>query len=105
MIADRRRIAQFLNNLFTNAARHSPESSPIRVEAVREGVHVAISVADGGRGVAPDRLPFLFRKHALGGGADEVVHHGLGPAICEGLVAAHGGRIRAENPGLTRGGS
>ena len=103
VMADRRRIAQVLNNLFTNAARHSPESSPIRAEAVRDGGHVVISVADQGRGVAPEQLPFLFRKHTRGDGRDEAVRHGLGLSICKGLVEAHGGRIRAESPGLGQG--
>ena len=50
VMADRRRIVQVLNNLFSNASKHSPESSPIRVAAVRDGVHIAISVSDEGRG-------------------------------------------------------
>ena len=62
-MADRRRVVQVLNNLFSNAARHAPESSPIRVEASRDGVHVAVSVRDQGQGIAPERLPHLFRKH------------------------------------------
>ena len=53
VMADRRRIGQVLNNLFANAARHSPESSPIRVSAVREGVYVEVSISDEGRGIAP----------------------------------------------------
>ena len=97
-MADRRRIVQVLNNLFANAARHAPESSPIRVSAVREDAHVAVSVADEGRGVAPERLPQLFNKHA-GAGEGAKAGHGLGLAICKGLVEAHGGRIRAESAG------
>ena len=54
-LADRRRIVQVLNNLVSNASRHAPDSSPIRVTAMREGVHLTISVADEGRGVAPER--------------------------------------------------
>ncbi len=97
-MADRERIAQVLNNLFSNAARHAPETSPIRVEAARDGTHVAISVSDEGRGFPPDELPRLFRKRAsLRGGT------GLGLAICKGLVEAHGGRIRAESGGPGRG--
>ena len=42
VMADRRRIEQVLNNLLSNAARHSPESSPIRVGAERDGAHVAV---------------------------------------------------------------
>ncbi len=95
-MADRRRIVQVLNNLFANAARHAPESSPVRVAAVREGGHVEVSVADEGRGVAPELLPRLFDKHA---GEGSKAGYGLGLAICKGLVEAHGGRIRAESPG------
>ena len=46
VMADPGRIVQVLNNLFSNASRHSPESSPIRVAAARDGLHVAISVSD-----------------------------------------------------------
>ena len=102
VMADRRRLVQVLNNLFSNASRHSPQSCPIRVDGAREGVHVAISVSDEGRGVPAERLPHLFRKHAGGdraGGAGS----GLGLAICKGLVEAHGGRIWAESRGPGRG--
>ena len=60
--ADRRRIVQVIGNLLSNASRNSPDSSSIKVAAVRDGVHVAISVADEGRGIPADRLPHLFRK-------------------------------------------
>ena len=46
VMADPRRIVQVLNNLFANAARHAPETSPIRVSAVREEAHVAVAVTD-----------------------------------------------------------
>ena len=60
--ADRRRVVQVLGNLLSNAARHSPALSVIRVSAVRDGVHVAVSVADEGRGIPAESLPHLFRK-------------------------------------------
>ena len=105
-MADRRRIVQVLNNLLANAARHSPASSPIRVAAERDGVHVAVSVADEGEGVAPELLPHLFRKHVPAGDGDAgdgLRRMGLGLAICKGLVEAHGGRIRAESDGAGPG--
>ena len=105
-MADRRRIVQVLNNLFSNASRHAPESLPIRVTAVREGVYIAISVADEGRGVTPERLPHLFRKHAGFAGGDRegaLGAAGLGLAICKGLVQAHGGRIRVASGGAGQG--
>ena len=99
VLADRQRIVQVLNNLLANAARHAPETSPIRVAAVRDGVYVAVSVTDEGRGVAPERLPSLFRQYDDERGAAG----GLGLAICKGLVEAHGGRIHAESGGLGLG--
>ena len=100
VMADRRRVAQVLNNLLANAARHAPESSAIRVAAVHEDAAVAISVSDEGQGVAPQQLSQLFRKHP---DSRAPAGYGLGLAICKGLVEAHGGRIRAESAGLGRG--
>ncbi len=107
VMADRERVAQVIGNLLSNAARHSPETSPIAVAAAPEGAHVAVSVRDGGRGVPPEMLGRLFSKHvaltgedAAGGGTGP---GGLGLAICKGLVEAHGGRIRAESEGLGKG--
>ena len=109
VMADRRRIVQVLNNLLSNAAAHSRASSPIRIGAERDGVHVAFSVSDEGAGIAPDRLPHLFRKYAAVDAAHDAADGengswgGLGLAICKGLVEAHGGRIRAESEGPGRG--
>ncbi|MDE2940713.1 MAG: response regulator [Chloroflexota bacterium] len=103
VMADRRRIVQVLNNLLWNAARHSPHSAPIRVEAERDGPHVAISVQDEGRGVPPDRLPHLFLRHGQADGSGAGPGIGLGLSICRGLVEAHGGRIRAESGGVGQG--
>ena len=102
VMADERRIVQVLNNLFSNAARHSPTTSRIHVAAVREGIEVAISVTDEGRGIPPERLAHLFRKYTETGvrdGEREPAGFGLGLVICKGLVEAHGGRIRAESAG------
>ena len=106
VMVDARRIVQVLTNLLTNAARHSPVSSPIHVSAVLDELHVAVSVADEGRGIAPDALPYLFKKRSplavqnedrgLGGS-------GLGLLISKGLVEAHGGRIWAQSPELSQG--
>ena len=106
VMADRRRIVQALGNLLSNAAHHSNELSPIRVAAVRDGVHVAFSVADDGVGVPAERLPHLFRKFSRLDGEERgraIAGSGLGLAICKGIVEAHGGRIRAESDGLGLG--
>ena len=107
VMADRRRILQVLGNLLSNAARSSPGDSPITVSAARDGVHVAVSVSDQGRGVPAELLPELFRRFPRGfsaGHAGSVDGSGLGLAICRGIVEAHGGRIRAESAGPGRRG-
>ena len=98
VLADRARVVQVLGNLLANAARHAPPS-PIRVAAALDGGHVELSVADGGRGVAPEELPNLFRKYAGRAPGAGASGRGLGLAICKGIVEAHGGRIRAESAG------
>ena len=99
VMADRRRIVQVIGNLLSNAARHSPEDSVIRVSAEREGGQVEVSVADQGRGIPAEDLPLLFRKFSRMEDRDTAGDTGLGLAICKGIVEAHGGRIRAESDG------
>ncbi len=108
VLADRRRVAQVLNNLLSNAARHSGSSASIGVRVRREGLHVALSVADRGRGISAEQLPQLFRKYARlegepGGRGPAGAGAGLGLAICKGIVEAHGGRIWAESEGADLG--
>ena len=99
VLADRRRIVQVLGNLLSNAARHSPGSSPIMVTAVEEGVHVALSVTDQGRGIPAENMSHLFRKFSRIRSEDQGGDTGLGLAVCKGIVEAHGGRIWAESDG------
>ena len=103
VMADRRRMVQVLGNLLSNAARHSPEPSVIRVSARRYGVYAAVSVADEGRGIPAESLSDLFRKFSRAQTEEQGGHTGLGLAICEGIVKAHGGRIWAESDGPGKG--
>ena len=106
VMADRQRIVQVLSNLLSNAAKYSPESSVIQVTAVREDLHVAVTVADEGIGISAEQLPHLFRKFSrIDGeaGEREIGGSGLGLAICKGVVEAHGGRIWAESDGMGQG--
>ena len=64
---------------------------------------LAISVADEGAGVPAERLPHLFSKQAGAGDGSPLAGTGLGLAISKGIVEAHGGRIRAESPGVGQG--
>jgi PAS domain S-box-containing protein len=90
--ADRTRVLQVLDNLLSNAIRHSPEGGPVQVRLEPSGDGLVFAVADQGPGIPETDRPHLFEKFwqgkgKSGGGA------GLGLAICKGIVEAHGGRI------------
>ncbi len=102
VMADRRRIVQVLGNLLSNAAKHSPESSPIHVAVSVEDIHVQFSVSDHGDGLSSDLLMQLFKKFSPINGEERgqtLGSSGMGLAICKGIVEAHGGRIWAESDG------
>ena len=87
------RIRQVLVNLIANALHYAPEGSSVRVTCKRERGAIAISVADEGKGIAPEVLPHLFERFAK---SDDSRGSGLGLAIARRLVEAHGGTICAE---------
>ena len=103
--ADGHRIVQVLHNLFSNASNYSRDWSSVRVTAWLHDAHVVISVDDEGKGIASEHLHRLFTKFArIDAGEDaRISGHGLGLAICKGIVEAHGGRIWAESDGEGRG--
>ena len=100
--ADRQRVVQVLSNLLTNAARHSPESSTIHLNATQDEFQIVMSVSDEGWGIPAENLPHLFRKFSRIEGEHHGRDTGLGLAICKGIIEAHGGRIWAasDGPGL-----
>ena len=93
------RLRQVLDNLLTNAIKYSPDGGRIDVRAWCTEQEIAISVADQGIGLPPDKIGRLFEKfyrvdNAL---AHRVRGSGLGLAIVKHLVDAHGGRIWVES--------
>lgn len=97
-------IDQVLTNLIENAVKYAPRGTEVRVTAARERDCVRIAVADGGPGVPPEALPYLFEpfyRVPAGRGARvdaaRVAGSGLGRAVAKGLVEAHGGRVWAES--------
>lgn len=97
--ADAERLAQVLANLLDNALRHTPSGGKVAVRLSDTGSHYAVAVEDSGPGIPPEDLERVFerfyrvdRSRARGRGGT-----GLGLAIARRIVAAHGGRLWAEN--------
>ncbi len=96
---DIQRVGRVLNNLVSNAIRHTPPGGKVSVHATRQADSVLVTVQDSGEGIATEDLPFIFERFYRGeksrsrdtGGA------GLGLAIARGIVEAHGGSIRVES--------
>lgn len=96
---DTQAIGRVLNNLISNALRHTPAGGAIQVRARRTNQGVEVSVRDTGEGIRAEDLPHVFERFYRGeksrnrgtGGA------GLGLAIARGIVRAHGGDIRVES--------
>ena len=94
-------INQVVLNLLVNAAQATPESggSIVVRTSMRDARHVAIEVADNGKGIPKDVLPKIFdpffTTKEVGKGT------GLGLSISYRIVEAHGGRIDVDSrPGV-----
>lgn len=102
---DPRRVGQVVANLLSNAAKFSPENSPIDLTVENGGDLVTVHVRDQGRGIAEDQMHVLFQKFSQIPEASNPAHggNGLGLAICKGIVEAHGGRVWAQSGGPGQG--
>ncbi len=90
---DRARLAQVTANLLDNAIRHSPTGGTVTLTARTTDEGWALTVADEGPGLSPERAERLFHRFAPGG--DEGGGTGLGLAIAAWIASMHGGTIRA----------
>ena len=89
-------MIQALMNLLDNAVKYAPPEAPIEVEAYPEAGDVILAVKDRGPGLPEAELERIFHKfYRLDPGG--VGGTGLGLSITQGIVAAHNGRVWAQN--------
>lgn len=98
--SDGDRLAQVLTNLIDNALRHTPPGGLVTISATLEPNALNVSVSDTGDGIPSNALPHIFERFyqadpSRSGGKDRGA--GLGLAIAQEIVLAHGGTLHAES--------
>ncbi|GMA34508.1 sensor histidine kinase [Demequina litorisediminis] len=89
-------LERVVENLVSNAVRHTPAGTPVLVSAAADDAEVVIRVADSGPGVPQSRKEAMFEAfQRLDGGADGGV--GLGLAVADGLARTVGAQVVAED--------
>ncbi len=117
VLMDTQAIGRVLNNLLSNALRHTPAGGRVslwvRRSAARGGARngarsgardgaqgVEVTVSDTGEGIRAQDLPHIFERFYRGDAArsrQRGTGAGLGLAIARGIVHAHGGDIQVES--------
>ena len=98
VLGDAHQLRQVLGNLLRNALVHTPAGTPVEV-VVAAGDDVRVDVRDHGPGLPGDDPAALFERfwRAEGGRERGRAGAGLGLAIVDAIVEAHGGRVSAAN--------
>ncbi len=101
---DENSLRQVAVNLLGNAVEHTPPGTRAAVTLTADDHQVNLVVADNGPGIPAAFLPDVFKRFARADSAREHTsgESGLGLAIVEAIVHAHGGTITATSePGST----
>ena len=97
-------VRRIMENLVSNAIKHTPVGTPIRISIARGDGRVNVAVHDKGGGVPPQARAKIFEKFGTVESRQERAYHsvGLGLAFCKLAIEAHGGTIGV-NPGVPVG--
>lgn len=97
--ADPDLLRRLVANLLSNALKHTPEGTTIRLMARFDeaSAWAALIVADNGPGIEPALQAKLFGRYVRGGGRNESGSTGLGLTFCKLVAEAHGGAISVES--------
>jgi len=102
---DAERLQQVVWNLLSNAVKFAPKGGRVEVRLERADSHVEIAVADNGRGIKPEFLPYVFERFRQedSGMNRQQGGLGLGLAIVRHIVEMHGGTVHAASEGPGKG--
>ena len=97
--ADAKLLVQVLINLLDNAVKHTSPDGEISISVEKQSNCVQFTVKDCGKGISAEDLPHIFEMYytTAHSPSDAQKGMGLGLAICDAVVKAHGGQISAAN--------
>jgi two-component system sensor histidine kinase BaeS len=93
LVGDPLRLEQALQNLASNALRHTPPGGTVRLGATREDGRVTITVTDNGIGIPDEHLPHVFDRFYKADQSRSAGGSGLGLSIVKAIVERHGGTV------------
>ena len=93
LVGDPHRLEQAVQNLASNALRHTPPGGRIRLAASREAGTVKVIVADNGMGIPAEHLPHVFDRFYKADQSRSKSGSGLGLSIVKAIVERHGGTV------------
>ncbi len=103
-LASESKIRKVLQNLLDNAIRYTPSGHiVVTVRSTTDGA--SVSVRDTGIGIAPEDLSLIFTPFGTLGRPEQqrTSGAGLSLAVCQVIIANHGGTMTAHSDGLGRG--
>lgn len=91
-------FVRVLDNLMSNAIKHNPEDTEIRLKIICEQDHKIIHISDNGRGMDETYVKHLFDRYYRGTSTSERTEgEGLGMSIAYAIVELHGGQIQVQS--------
>ena len=95
IVCDPKRLRQVFLNILDNAAKHGGAGKRIETDMRFENGHVVVRIRDFGPGIPEDEIPLVTKKFYKG--SSKARGSGIGLAVCDEIVAMHGGTLTLEN--------
>jgi signal transduction histidine kinase/DNA-binding response OmpR family regulator len=90
---DAEKLEHVLENLVSNAVKHTPAGGRVDVRAQRSGTDLVLEVSDSGHGISPEDLPHVFERFFRVDPSHQYEGAGIGLSLTKELVEIHHGAI------------